>query len=201
MPDFLIFATEPFGTWGPGPGSEILDLWETTWAQSLLLSLGVGGFFTWVCVRAGRRRIRKAIETDVFKRGLSENAAKQEYDKLFNRLGSVPGWMTGVLERAFFTFAVAVDPPAAITAMPVWLALKLAANWQRAQATEHSRSAAFLAVAVGFVAMGFALLGGLTWRGRFGDPPIWVTWAWLLWDRLSAPAPWWSLPPSLASQG
>ena len=89
----------------------------------------------------------------------------------------------GLLERAFFTFAVALDPPAAIAAMPVWLGVKLAANWQRAKPTQFTRSRAILAVVIGLLGMLFALLGGMTWRGFFGEPPIWIKWL-SIWIKL-----------------
>jgi hypothetical protein len=53
-----------------------------------------------------------------------------------------------------------------------WLGVKLAANWERAPPTEDTRSAAFLAVVVGLVAMFFALMGGLLCREYFGAPTI-----------------------------
>ena len=115
----LVFATEPFGTWGPGP--EPLGWPVDAWVLGFFVSLIVGGvvmrFFVW----AGRQRLKKTMGAEAFERE-------------FNRKGSVPGWIPGLVERAFFTLAVAVDPPATIPAMIGWLGVKLAANWQRTPA-------------------------------------------------------------------
>lgn len=44
-------------------------------------------------------------------------------------LSGVSGWVTGAIERAFFTILVALDVSGTATAMIGWLAVKLASNW------------------------------------------------------------------------
>ncbi len=149
MLEMIFFATGLFGAWGPGPVPAPQDSVDA-WVQGFFLSLFVGGVVTDFCRYEGHRRIENLPE----------------------RRGSVPGWITGLLERTFFTLATAVSPPATIPAMIGWLGVKLAANWQRAKPTEATRSAAFLAVAVGLLAMLFSLLGGLLCRKYFGAPII-----------------------------
>jgi hypothetical protein len=133
------------------------------------VSLIVGGAVTSLLFEWGRWRIKKSIKDDALEQGLNEDEIEQRLNKkLPKRKGSVPGWAMGLLERFFFTSAVAVAPPAAIAAMPVWLGIKLAANWQRKKPTKYTRSASILAVAIGLVAMLFSLIGGLLCREYFG---------------------------------
>lgn len=77
--------------------------------------------------------------------------------------GVPPPWLTGILERGFFTIAVAVDASDALTAMMAWLALKLAANWQARVSWEDNKRILYMftALLAGFMSMLFAFLGGL----------------------------------------
>jgi len=43
----------------------------------------------------------------------------------------VPSWLTGIVERLFFTIVVASVGATAAGGMVGWLALKMAANWNR----------------------------------------------------------------------
>ena len=43
----------------------------------------------------------------------------------------VPSWLTGTIERLFFTTAVAFELSGVATAMMAWMGVKLAANWNR----------------------------------------------------------------------
>ena len=80
----------------------------------------------------------------------------------------VPPWLTGVMERLFFTVVVAFDISGAAIAMIGWITLKLATNWNRpgTQSQERWSAWAFSALIGGLVSMLFALLGGLGWRGK-----------------------------------
>lgn len=79
----------------------------------------------------------------------------------YKRKGVSP-WVTGVVERLFFTLAAAIDPSTTIPAMIGWLAIKMAANWERAPESDpFHRSGAVLAAVLGLISMGFALGGGL----------------------------------------
>src|SRR5262249_12515122 len=89
-----------------------------------------------------------------------------------------PGWssiVTGVVERLVFTPVVTVAPAEAVTAMGAWLALKMAASWQRAPQgiSEVPWSArAFLGLQTGLLSMAFAALGGATARYLMGLPVL-----------------------------
>jgi hypothetical protein len=96
-------------------------------------------------------------------RGSMELGAKPEPER--NR---VPAWLTGVVERGFFTLMVYYDVSGTGTAMVGWLALKFATNWNfQASAEADTRGFAFSALVAGLVSMLFALLGGQVAKGRF----------------------------------
>lgn len=77
-------------------------------------------------------------------------------------LKRVPPWLTGGLERLFFTLLVAFDVSGTPTAMIGWLALKLATNWNRPDYEDKvkARSFAFSGLVAGLLSMFLALLGG-----------------------------------------
>lgn len=75
----------------------------------------------------------------------------------------VPPWLTGGLERLFFTLLVAFGVSGTSTAMIGWLALKMVTNWNRRESEDDvkERSFAFSALVAGLLSMFLALLGGL----------------------------------------
>jgi hypothetical protein len=75
---------------------------------------------------------------------------------------SAPAWLTGGLERLFFTFLVAFQVAGTPAAMIGWLALKLATRWSREPTEEGARARAFAfsALLAGLLSMLIALLGG-----------------------------------------
>ena len=78
-----------------------------------------------------------------------------------------PSFITGNLERLFFTIAVAADIPAFLPAMITWLGLKLVANWQLREDIENQRDKANYKVSVllaGFLSMLISLVIGLVMR-------------------------------------
>jgi hypothetical protein len=79
----------------------------------------------------------------------------------------VPSWMTGVIERLFFTILVGVDTPAVPAYMLTWLGLKMATNWNHPawkDAPQAMRAGAVSALLAGLISMLFALFGGLVVR-------------------------------------
>lgn len=83
----------------------------------------------------------------------------------------VPSWVTGVVERLFFTTAVAYDLSGAAVAMIGWITLKLAINWNRAFRSDQDQHSpprvqrAFAAMLAGMASMWLAVLGGLVAKG------------------------------------
>lgn len=75
--------------------------------------------------------------------------------------GVSPG-ITGGMERIFFSSLVAADASGYATAMIVWLALKLVANWNRPDETERTRRLwGISGLVAGLMSLWVALLGGL----------------------------------------
>jgi hypothetical protein len=72
--------------------------------------------------------------------------------------------LIGTLERLFFTLIIAFDVTAAAVAMVAWLALKMATNWNRPNAS-HTPTEALTGLLGGLISMLFALIGGLICKG------------------------------------
>ena len=118
-----------------------------TWSIGLAVSLVLG----WPITEGFLYGLRKA-------RGFEKPAEEK----------SVPPWLTGIIERLFFTIAVAYNVGGSITAMILWIAIKLGANW----GPDDGRASAFRFRIVsgalgGLVSMLFALVGGLIAGGAF----------------------------------
>ena len=81
--------------------------------------------------------------------------------------GSVPGWITGAIERFVFCILVGLDVSGVSVAMMLWLALKLAANWmyEGKDPNPNARACAFTALLAGLISMLFATLGGYVASG------------------------------------
>jgi hypothetical protein len=75
-----------------------------------------------------------------------------------------PPWLTGLLERVFFTIAVAMNATGIAPAMMTWLVLKLAANWQYRDDIPNAADKAnykVSAILTGLLSMLFAYVAGL----------------------------------------
>lgn len=81
----------------------------------------------------------------------------------------VAPWITGLIERSFFTILVGfAGAGSAGAAMVGWLALKMATNWNNPNRYHSStvireavRRHAFVSLLAGMISMSMALLGGL----------------------------------------
>jgi hypothetical protein len=89
-------------------------------------SLGVGGVVV-PCVKS------------CLKRKLPEYTEERDSER-------IPPWLTGLIEKLAFTLFVILQPVVALPAMMAWLALKMAANWNKSVPTrsdpEKNRTAA-----------------------------------------------------------
>lgn len=75
----------------------------------------------------------------------------------------IPSWAAGLIERLFFTLAVAFDVSGSATAMMAWIAIKMAAHWNLLGKPDAPGA---LSIALGgLVSMFFALTGGAICRG------------------------------------
>lgn len=77
----------------------------------------------------------------------------------------VPAWITGLVERAFFTVAVGFNVSGAVVAMIAWTAAKMATDWNRLQGEREDPAGALTGLLGSLVSMFFALIGGLICRG------------------------------------
>jgi hypothetical protein len=83
----------------------------------------------------------------------------------------VPSWVTGLVERLLFTVVIAYNISGAFPGMMAWVALKMGANWNSAEAqmeNEGTKPPAreilnrrFTALIASAVAMGISIIGGL----------------------------------------
>lgn len=80
----------------------------------------------------------------------------------------VPAWITGAVERFVFSVLVALNVSGVAPAMVGWLALKMAANWNRKDLDDNPKARGFAlsALLAGLVSMLFATVGGLICRGE-----------------------------------
>jgi hypothetical protein len=122
------------------------------WTIGLLFSLVVGDIITRLFLKVLRRWL-----------GTSPKPRLSRDSK------EVPPWLTGAVERLFFTVLIGFETSGAPTAMIGWLALKLATNWNYPDWKEKpdARTFAFSALLGGLISMLFALLGGLMCARKF----------------------------------
>src|SRR2546428_461340 len=80
----------------------------------------------------------------------------------------VPPWLTGAVERLAFAVFVGLELRGTATAMMGWLAIKLAANWNRKdmERVDAARPFSFTALLAGLISMVFAALGGMIACGK-----------------------------------
>jgi len=119
------------------------------WLLAFSLALIGGGLVTWAFLSISRKLLRLGAKR-------SANQAR------------VPAWLTGLVERTFFTLLVAFQVQGVSTAMIGWLAIKLASNWNHPSAPNEkaTRAHAFLALLAGLISLGFAFVGGLICAGH-----------------------------------
>lgn len=117
------------------------------WISGLGFSLLVGGVITWLFLRLLRSTLG-------------------EMPRLSHK--GIPSWLTGGVERLFFTVLVGLEVPGAPAAMIGWLALKLATDWNHPDWKEKAaaREFALSALLGGLISMLFALIGGLVCAGK-----------------------------------
>ena len=80
----------------------------------------------------------------------------------------VPAWLTGVVERLFFSLLIGLNIAGTPPAMVGWIALKLATNWNSDEWKNLSRRRAFAfsALLAGLISMVFAIIGGSICQGK-----------------------------------
>ena len=122
------------------------------WTIGLVISLFVGGVVVWLFLFVLRRSL-----------GLPAKPPRGDA-----KVAGVPGWLTGFVERLFFTILVGVDVAGVSTAMLGWIGLKLASNWNRSEQTDPpTRVYAFSALLAGLLSMLFSFFGGWICSGQW----------------------------------
>lgn len=128
------------------------------WLIGLMISVILGGILTWIFLTLLR---------------VHTNLGKDPQD-IADTSRPVPPWLTGVVERAFFTTILGLNVSGVPTAMIAWIGLKMVTNWNREGAhpapsdfVKQTRwiRGAFTALLAGLVSMLFAALGGVICRG------------------------------------
>lgn len=83
---------------------------------------------------------------------------------------TVPAWLIGVVERTFFTLAVAYDISGAAVGMIAWITVKMVSTWNRpdrkapSDDPEIAVQLSMAALLASLLSMIFATAGGLIWR-------------------------------------
>jgi hypothetical protein len=111
------------------------------WVYGLFVSLILDQFITWLSIRS----MRKGMETPDHNR--------------------VKSWITGTIERTFFTFAIIYNLPGVLVAMIAWIAAKMVAAWNTIEEFPDIEKLRISALLGGIISMFFAMLGGLIIRG------------------------------------
>lgn len=113
----------------------------------LAISLGLGTLLTPIFLKAIRINVYKVHDKTYEKRAPS----------------GTPPWFTGVLERFFFTLAVAFNVGGAAVAMTSWILVKMVTDWHRyiEDKGDLEGNLAFSALLGSMISLSFALVGGL----------------------------------------
>lgn len=117
-----------------------------------LVSLVGGGIAAWLFLKILRWWMR-----------VSKTKDKNEETR------AVPSWLTGFIERFFFTLLIVFNLPGVPAAMLIWLTLKMVTNWnsplRKAEVDIKHIRLAFTSLLAGLVSLGFSVYGGLIARG------------------------------------
>jgi hypothetical protein len=125
------------------------------WIIGITVSVIVGLFASWAFLALLRRYM---------------GIKKDEVPDGDGSIRRVPPWLTGVLERTFFSVIIGLNISGAPIAMIGWLTLKMVTNWNRPglQRDVGEIRAAFASLLAGLVSMFFAAVGGVICRGSLG---------------------------------
>ena len=123
----------------------------TNFAIGFTISLVGGGVAAWLFLKILRRWMN-----------LSKDESPDEPTR------AVPSWLTGGIERLFFSLLIYFQFSGVPAAMLIWLTLKMVTNWNspiREDADAKHIRLAFSALLAGLVSLGFAVIGGVIARG------------------------------------
>ena len=127
------------------------------------------------------------LVTPVVQRGVDAYARLPERDDSAEFIRRIPPNLTGTIERILFTCLVAFNVSGWLAAMIGWMGVKMAANWNSAEAANFGTardvtpreiiSRRFSAIITGTASLTIAAIGGLIWRGMIPGGPslVWTT--------------------------
>lgn len=130
-------------------------------AAGFLFSAGVGSMVGWAVLKLLRRAS-----------GIGDKSTQP-----IDGVTCVPGWVTGNVERVFFTIFVLADISGTGTAMIGWISAKMVANWNSGERLklqsdpgeanpQRILSERFAALVAGMVSVMIATIGGLVAKGK-----------------------------------
>lgn len=128
------------------------------WSAGLVISLLIGGLATPKLLDCLRGKIKeRAQEID--------KICEDDYKKFFG-LEYFSPWITGTIERLFFTILVGFNVSGTATAMIGWISVKMGVDWLlvlkgEGKAQAWQRQLAFSALLGSVISLIFALIGGL----------------------------------------
>jgi len=123
------------------------------WAIGMAFSLLIGAFTTWAFLTWLRAHLKLG----------EDPLGRQAHGTL-----PVPPWLTGGMERLFFTSIIGLGISGAPIAMIGWITVKMVSNWNRPgidPTDARPVRGAFSALLAGLVSMFFAGVGGVVCRG------------------------------------
>lgn len=116
------------------------------WIIGLVVSLLIGHFLTDYSLKYIRKKY------SIFKYPDNEKTL-------------IPAYLTGLIERFFFTFIVAFDVSGTAIAMLVWMTLKLTRNLEILKEVDREKNESIYSGILGsMISLFFALIGGLIIR-------------------------------------
>jgi len=126
------------------------------WAAGLFVSLVIGGLATSGLLDWIRKKIKEKAKA-------KDEICEDDYKKFFGHRYFSP-WITGTIERLFFTILVAFNVSGTATAMIVWISVKMAVDWLiviKDEREQWKRQMASSALLGSMISLFFALMGGL----------------------------------------
>ena len=131
------------------------------WIHGSVVALVLGQLWTDTTLRL----IRNYVYSQALKR-------KEKIEDIYVDSLAVPGWMVGMIERAFFGALVAFNISATAAGMVTWILVKMATDWHRILGSSNQskdamygpRSLAFGSLLAGMISLFFALMGGMVCR-------------------------------------
>ena len=139
------------------------------WMGGLAVSLFGGHAVTWLLVNVLRCCLNEPLDPEE-----KEPAAREAAGPVVAPAGAtkpVPPWITGTVERLFFTFLVGFDIPGVAPTMMGWIGVKIAVTWMDEDRKKHGGTRAYTGLLGSVASLFLAFIGGLIFRVGLQCPP------------------------------